>query len=287
MFDDPDLNRKGKMPGRREMNPALIITHLRDRQSGLVRETLNAAGCAVRELHAFDSVSLPSLEEVAALVLLGGKMSVTELERHPFLVAEVALLRAALQQCVPILGICLGAQLLTLAAGGRVSSMGRVYVGWPELSLTDAAREDPVFLGLPNGLSVLKWHEDRIDVPAGATLLGTTATPGSALFRVGPVAWGSQMHLETTPGMLLDGWLTDPHEVAEIESAGHRIADFWALSTRRLPVQMAAMRPAFWRFGRLVSGTLDARKPAHCDRFDLPSRGRPSTQSPLIERPRC
>ena len=145
-------------------------------------------------------------------------MSVTRLDKDPFLSGELALLRAALAKGVPTLGICLGAQLLAVAAGGEVTTMPRVYVGWPELEVTAAAGDDPVFGDLPAGARALKWHEDRIEPPPGAVVLATTASPGAALFRVGAAAWGSQMHIEVTPEMLLEGWLADSHEVAEIES---------------------------------------------------------------------
>jgi GMP synthase-like glutamine amidotransferase len=219
-----------------------------------VRPSLDRAGCPVRECNVFDGKPLAAIDDVAAIVSLGGKMSVTQLESHPYLLAEVDLFREALARQVPILGICLGAQLLAAAAGGTVTKMGRVYVGWPELSLTDAGRDDPLFGELTDGLAVLKWHEDRIDPPPGGTVLATTDSPGAALFRVGPVAWASQMHIEVTQSMMLDGWLTDQNEITEIESAGHRIAVFREEAAHRLPTQMAAVEPLFRRFATLVAG---------------------------------
>ncbi len=235
------------------MKPALIITHLPDRKSGLVREAIEHAGYPIREQNAFDGASLPPIDRVGAIVSLGGKMSATRVDDDEYLTAEVSLLQAALASGVPTLGICLGAQLLAVAAGGDVLKMPRVYVGWPELSLTTAAGDDPVFGELSAGTRVLKWHEDRIEPPPGAAVLATTTSPGAALFRVGRAAWGSQMHIEVTTEMLLQTWLADPHEVAEIESGGHRIADFRQESADRLPAQMNALRPALERFASLVT----------------------------------
>ena len=234
------------------MNPVLIVTHLEDRDTGLVRDGLEGEGCAVLECDALDALPPRLPDQVSGIVSLGGRMSATDVDRHPFLAAEVAMMRRALDQEVPILGLCLGAQLLAVAAGGHVSAMDEMYLGWPELSPLATAREDPVFGGLPPGLPVLKWHEDAIELPTGAIELATTASPGTALFRVGPVAWGSQMHLEVTPPMLLDGWLAQPRGVSEMQSAGYEVDAFRAESRRRLEIQMAATRPVFSRFAKLV-----------------------------------
>jgi len=234
------------------MRPVLIVTHLEDRHTGLVRESLERAGCPVVEWNPLDDAAPRPPAEISGIVSLGGRMSATEIDRHPFLAAEVELMCTALAEQAPILGMCLGAQLLAVAAGGHVTTMDEMYVGWPELSPLAAAHEDPVFGGLAPGLPVLKWHEDAIEIPPGAVVLGSTASPGAALFRVGSAAWGSQMHLEVTPSMLLEGWLAEPRGVAEIESAGYEIEAFRAESRCRLEVQMAASRPVLARFAQVV-----------------------------------
>ena len=128
-------------------------------------------------------------------------MSATDVDRDPFLAAEVQLMRRALEQEVPIFGMCLGAQLLAVAAGGRVSAMDEMYLGWPELSpLASRARGSGVRRPASR-LVRAQVARGRDRVPTGAIELATTASPGTALFRVGPAAWGSQMHLEVTPTM--------------------------------------------------------------------------------------
>jgi len=234
------------------MRPILIITHLEDRDSGLVGETLERAGCSVLECDALDGAPMPAPSDISGIVSLGGEMSATDLGGHPPLRAEVELMCAALDQEVPILGMCLGAQLLALAGGGHVTSMEHLYVGWPELSLLAPAVDDPVFGSLEAGLPVLKWHEDMIEAPSAATVLATTPSPGAALFRIGPAAWGSQMHLEVTPPMLLDGWLAQPRGMADIESAGYELDTFRAQSAHLVQRQMAAARPIMTRFAQLT-----------------------------------
>jgi GMP synthase (glutamine-hydrolysing) len=234
------------------MNPVLIVTHLADRADGVVGDCLREAGCATIERNPGDREPLPALHDISGVVSLGGRQSATEVARDPFLTVEVGLLAAALERGVPVLGMCLGAQLLAVAAGGRVTAMGRMNAGWPELATLPAAGDDPVFGHFPQRLPVLKWHEDMIELPAGAHEIGTTPGPGAALFRIGARAWGSQAHLELTPAML-DGWLTDPADVAEVTAAGHDVGEFRAASHGHLEVQMAAARPLFYAFGELTS----------------------------------
>jgi GMP synthase-like glutamine amidotransferase len=242
------------------VKPTLIITHLPDRQDGIVREALQAAGCTVIERNPGDAEALPAVREIAGLVTLGGRQSATRVDQDPFLTAEVELLQDALDERVPVLGMCLGAQLLAVAAGGAVSYAGRMNAGWPVLSVLPAAAGDPLFGAFPAHLPVLKWHEDIIEMPSQAVVLGTTPGPGAALFRVGPCAWGSQAHLELTPSMLIEGWTSDAADVAEIESVGHRISDFRAQIRSHLVAQMAAARPMFGAFGKLAQAA-DARRP--------------------------
>jgi GMP synthase-like glutamine amidotransferase len=234
------------------VNPVLIVTHLPDRADGIVRQCLRSAGCEVIERNPADREPLPSAAEISGVVSLGGRQSATRVDADPFIAAEVVLLTEALQARVPVLGMCLGAQLLAVAAGGEATHTGSMYAGWPELVTLPAAADDPVCGGLPDRLPVLKWHEDMIKLPAGACQLATTPGPGAALFRVGEAAWGSQAHLELTPAML-DSWLIDPGDVAEVEGSGHDIATFRTESRAHLEVQMAAARPMFYAFGRLTS----------------------------------
>jgi GMP synthase-like glutamine amidotransferase len=235
------------------MRPVLIVTHLLDRRVGLVPDALRASGCDVIERHAVADDALPALAELAGIVSLGGRQSATRVDDDPFLAAEVTLLRAALDDEVPVLGMCLGAQLLAVAAGGEVRKAGRISAGWPDLVVLPAAAADPVFGGLPPRLPVLKWHEDVIELPDEQERLGSSDGPGAALFRVGSSAWGSQAHLELTPEMLVDGWLADPAENADVVAAGHDLDEFRARSRELLVGQMAAARPMFEAFGRIAA----------------------------------
>jgi GMP synthase-like glutamine amidotransferase len=233
------------------MQRVLIVTHLDDRHPGLAREALERAGCPVVEVNSDDRPEWDP-DQIAGIISLGGEQSATAVDDDPFLAAEVALMRDAIQRETPVLGMCLGAQLLAVAAGGQVTRAERLIVGWPELSPLPSALEDPLFGTLPTGLPVLKWHEDIIAPPDGATPLATTEDPGATLFRVGSSAWGSQAHLEATPSLLIDCWTASQDGAAQIEAAGYELDAFRAYSRERLEAQMAAARPIFTRFGELV-----------------------------------
>lgn len=139
------------------------------------------------------------------VVALGGPMSVYDREEHPFLGDSLLVLEEALAADLPVLGLCLGAQLLSEAAGSRVYSgaeRGRSpEVGFFPLFPTEEGRSDPVsrlFLGSP----VLFWHRDTHDLPLGAALLARTERFDVSAFRLAPNAYGLQFHLEITPDIL-------------------------------------------------------------------------------------
>lgn len=194
----------------------------------------------------------PDLDEVAAIMSFGGQMSVTELDRYPLLQWELELMKRALAEDVPTLGMCLGAQLLALAAGGRVVRMAAPYVGWPALDVGPCGDADPLVSTLPDGLPVLKWHNDAIVAPSDEAVAATTASPGCALFRAGASAWGSQMHLETTPDIFFEEWITDPLEQDALRRAGGELESFIAETRQRLPRQMEASRRFLQSFADLV-----------------------------------
>jgi GMP synthase-like glutamine amidotransferase len=236
------------------VRPVLAITHLaRYTKIGLAGTEVRGRGLGVLALDLFDHGDLPALEDVAAIMSFGGQMSVTALDDYPFLMWELELMERALAEEVPVLGMCLGAQLLARAAGGDVVTMDRPYVGWPELRLRPEARDDPIFGVLPDRLPVLKWHNDAIIPPGPDSVLAETGSPGCAILRAGPNAWGSQMHLETTPDILFDEWLPDPAEVAALRRSGGEPAAFERDARARLPQQMDAARPVFARFAELVA----------------------------------
>jgi len=233
------------------MRPILVVNHLRGPETGLVDDALRGEGLPLLAVNIFEDPRLPGLEEISGIVSLGGMMGVPDAAEYPFLAAELELLAGALAAETPILGLCLGAQLLASAAGGEVRRLERLYVDWPELVLLPAGRGDPLFDRLPERTVVLEWHLDAIEPPPAATVLAETAGPGCAVFRAGPAAWGSQIHLELTPEML-SGWLSNPRERDALEAIGIDVAGFERDAPSRLRRQGEVTGAVIRAFARLV-----------------------------------
>ncbi len=200
------------------MKPVLVFQHVPRETLGSLETVLRQAGLAWRYIELF--AGLPDrldLEEASGLIVLGGPMNVDEADRYPFLAAEVVWIRQAVQRSIPMLGICLGSQLLAKAFGARVYPNPVKEIGWYEVELTPAAAEDPLFAGCPPRPIVFQWHGDTFDLPPGAVLLATSPLCRHQAFRIGQRAYGLQFHIEMTAG-LIDTWLAHPENDAELAS---------------------------------------------------------------------
>jgi GMP synthase (glutamine-hydrolysing) len=148
------------------------------------------------------------LSGVEAIILMGGPINVYEEKRYPFLNYEDLFLKKALQKEVPILGICLGAQLLAKACGARVKKAHKKEIGWYNIFLTDVGRKDPLFKGMDDEMDVFQWHEDTFGIPQHADLIATSASCKNQAFRWTKSAYGLQFHFEVTPKMV-ELWCKD------------------------------------------------------------------------------
>jgi GMP synthase-like glutamine amidotransferase len=139
------------------------------------------------------------------VLVFGGAMHADQDEQHPWLRDETMLLQELFDRHVPILGVCLGAQLLARAAHARVWALEEPEIGWYEVELAAEAADDPVLGGLPQRFHAFQWHYYTHDVPAGAVELARSASCTQA-FRLGEWVWGVQFHPEVTDEQVR-GWL--------------------------------------------------------------------------------
>jgi len=221
-----------------------LIHHLEPPVLGHVG-TLRDHGLELDELHPLRGDPLPDLERLDRLVVLGGMQTVAG-DADP-LPEEVDLLRRAVDAGVPVLGICLGAQLLARAAGGDVRHRGR-SIEWRELVRTEAGEGDALFGALPEPVPALHWNEDVIEPPPGAVELLARAGDGAEAFRVGDVAWGVQYHPDVD-GEALDSWYADyASYLGDLDVDALKGED-----RRREPDQERSSRALFGAFARLIA----------------------------------
>jgi GMP synthase-like glutamine amidotransferase len=195
----------------------IVFTHVPWEVPGLIGSELARSGVDVELLAPSDLPRFArSYEESGSVVIMGGPMSANdELE---YLRAEEGIIRRAVEDQKPLLGVCLGAQLMAKALGGRVYPNPVKEIGWMEVELTAAAGDDALFTGLPNKISVLQWHGETFDLPAGAVLLASSPVCRQQAFRFGRNAWGLQFHIETTADML-NRWVSEPAMCGDLKYA--------------------------------------------------------------------
>jgi GMP synthase-like glutamine amidotransferase len=202
----------------------LVIQHVEPEGPSVLGDVLVSAGVQLQICRVFAGDAVPtSCDGLAGLVVMGGPMSAASDVGFPTRQAELGLLRQAPEIGLPTLGICLGAQLLALAAGGRVLAGDRgPEIGWGDVELTPDAAEDALLAGLPGRMRVLHWHGDTYELSPGAHRLAGSANYPQQAFRVGPSAWGLQFHLEVDAATV-EGFATAFE--AEVSDAGVEVGD--------------------------------------------------------------
>ena len=151
-----------------------------------------------------------------ALVFLGGAISAND--DLPYLRRELEIISEAFERGTPVLGVCLGAQLIAKALGAGVYPNATKEIGWAPVTFTEAARLDPLFAGLSGPETVFHWHGDTFELPARAELLASSAACRNQAFRAGDRIYGLQFHLEVTPAMIAQ-WCEEDVKCGEMREA--------------------------------------------------------------------
>ena len=187
--------------------------------------------------------------ELDAIVLYGGATNVVDAEHEGWLRDEIAWLRERVDEGVPVLGLCLGAQLLSAALGGTVTRTNP-EIGWTPVELTDAGRRDPVIGALPERFEACQWHSWQFSLPEGAELLATSPA-GVQAFRRGET-WGVQFHPEVDAATLA-GWIEHHDDDPDAVALGFDPASAVRLMDERIGGWNALGRTLFGAFLRTVS----------------------------------
>jgi GMP synthase-like glutamine amidotransferase len=191
---------------------ALVLQHVAIEGPGTLATYLEARGWRLTTVALYEGARLPEeAQEYQAVIVMGGPMGVYDEAAYPFLRDEHRFLTRVLGQGVPLLGICLGSQLLAKALGARVYRNPQKEIGWYTVDLTSAGTTDPLFAGLTSPVPVFQWHGDAFDLPAGATSLATSPLCAHQAFRYGDRVYGLLFHLELTPDVI-HSWLAAFHD---------------------------------------------------------------------------
>ena len=195
----------------------------------------------------------PEPEHFDALIVLGGPMNVEEAGKRVHLQTEIAAIGTALAHNQPVLGICLGAQLLAHALGARVYRSPVSEIGWYDLALTEQGLADPVLSPLGRSASVFQWHGFTFDIPAGATHLARSSACANQAFRYGRNAYGLQFHLEMDAA-LIEHWLSLPDYREDLIAArvGNDAASILDDSKKHIAALQNAAHLVFGKFLDLV-----------------------------------
>lgn len=203
---------------RPQVTPRILtIQHEDGTGPGLVGRALEESGLALHTVHPWAGEPVPTtLADHAGLLVLGGAANCEDERAAPWLPAVRALVHRAVDEAVPLFGICLGGQIMAHALGGRVVVRDRgPEVGVVPVRRLPAAADDPVFGAVPDGAPAAQWHWDEIgELPPGAVpLLGGDDCPHQA-FRIGPRAWGVQFHPEVLGDAVAEWSASDGPAVA-------------------------------------------------------------------------
>jgi GMP synthase-like glutamine amidotransferase len=187
---------------------------------GLIAESLEAHGIDVVYADLYlPAAPLPDVASAAGLIFMGGPMSANE--GLPYLAQEARFIRQAVEAGQPVLGVCLGAQLIARALGAAVRRNPVKEIGWFDIHLTEAGGADPLFHGLARSENVFHWHGETFDLPPGAAHLAYSNACTNQAFRVGTTVYGLQFHLEVTPAIIADWCVQDANcgDVRELDRA--------------------------------------------------------------------
>ena len=232
------------------MSRILVFQHVAAEPLGTLDALIRDRGHRIRFVNfEREPDAQPEIDRYKGLIVLGGPMNVEDQPSRPHLHTELRCIERALEQGKPVLGICLGAQLLAHALGAPVRRHHVQEIGWYRWQATEHGRDDPVLAPLGDEAPIFQWHGCTFDIPRDAVHLGRTASCENQAFRWGDDAYGLQFHLEMDQP-LIERWLANPEYRQELEAAGlgHGAEEIRAASAEHIADMQVRADAVFNRF---------------------------------------
>ena len=209
----------------------LAFRHVPFESLGMIADVLEQHEIAFEYVDLYRGTAYPDTGSADALIFMGGPMSAND--DLPYIRRELEIIGEAVSRGAPILGICLGSQVIAKAFGARVYKNGAPEIGWYPVQWTAAAAGDCLHKGLSAPETVFHWHSETFDLPSGAELLAHSQACRNQAYRVGENVYGLQYHLEVTPEMLEDWRMEipipiDPHaNAARMRELAEQVFGRW------------------------------------------------------------
>lgn len=202
------------------MSRLLVFQHVAAEPLGTLDRLIRRRGHRIKFVNfERDAAAQPCVDRYRGLIVLGGPMNVEDSAHRAHLLTEMRAIEAALRQDKPVLGICLGAQLLAHVLGAPIRRQREAEIGWYDVGVTDAGRSDAVLGPLGEGAPLFQWHNHTFEIPHEAEHLAQSSTCANQAFRYGRSAYGFQFHLEANQA-LIERWLSTPAYRDELRAAG-------------------------------------------------------------------
>ena len=240
-------------PSEQKSRPAAgvtIIQHIDCETPGIIADCLKSAEIDMHFVRIFNGTPIPSsLDLQAGLIVMGGPMSVNDHRRFPFLLDEQRLIEQALKDNKPVLGICLGSQLMAATLGAEVKKGGQKEIGWYPVNLTASVATDALWQELPSRFTAYHWHGDVYDLPQGAVSLAASELTPCQGFRYGEKAYGFLFHMEVTEKIIAN---MVKEFSGELEAENIKASSIIAKSKNHLPQLQTIGGRVFCRWVKLL-----------------------------------
>jgi GMP synthase (glutamine-hydrolysing) len=230
-----------------------VLQHHPSENLGAIADALEEAALAWQYVRVFDGQAIPQeMKGAGGLIVMGGPETVYQLDRYPYLRDEMHLIENALKENRPILGVCLGSQLLAATLGANVRRGERKEIGWYTVRLAEGASEDRLMHGLPTEFVAAHWHGDVFDLPGGAVALASSEQTPIQAYRYGEKAYGLLFHAEMT-AEIIEALVNEFHDgLARAGIDGDAIV---ATAPKHLPKLGEIGATIFGRWAAPIQGT--------------------------------